>query len=94
MTKKSLLIISSLTTVVLTIPFLAMQFSEEVRWTAFDFLVAAILLFGAGFMIDIIIRKIKNRSARMAMLIAVISLFLLMWAELSVGLLGTPLAGS
>jgi len=56
--------------------------------------VAAILLFGAGFMIDIIIRKIKNRSARMAMLIAVISLFLLMWAELSVGLLGTPLAGS
>ncbi len=87
MSKKSLFIISSLAAVVLTTPFIAMQFSEEVRWTAFDFLVAAILLFGAGFMIDIIIRKIKNISARMAMLIAVMSLFLLIWAELAVGVL-------
>ncbi len=94
MTKKSLLIISSVTAAFLAITMVAMQFSEQVQWSAFDFILAAILLFGAGFAIDIVTRKIKSRNRRIAFLIAFVGLFLVVWAELAVGVFGTPLAGS
>jgi predicted membrane channel-forming protein YqfA (hemolysin III family) len=44
---------------ILLIPFVAMQFTTEVNWSIFDFLVAGILLFVAGIAFYLII---KNNS--------------------------------
>jgi len=78
----------------LLIPFIAMQFSDEVNWTVIDFVIAGILLFGTGLICDFIIRKVKTRKNRIALIVVIVTLFLLIWAELAVGIFGTPLAGS
>lgn len=78
----------------LLIPLIAMQFTDEVNWTLLDFVVAGVLLFGTGFIIDLVIRKIKNVEYRIAFVIVIILALLLIWAELAVGLFGTPFSGS
>lgn len=80
--------------ILLLIPFIAMQFSGEVNWSPFDFVVAAILLFGAGIMCEIALRKLKNNKYRVAACTIILVLLLIFWAELAVGIFGTPLAGS
>ena len=50
--------ITAVATALLTIPFLAMQFTSEVNWQFLDFLVAAILLCGTGLMFEFILRKV------------------------------------
>ena len=78
----------------LLIPFLGMQFSNEVNWTAIDFLVAGILLLGTGLLVELVLRKVKKRQSRIVLCAAIFIGLFLIWAELAVGLFGTPLAGS
>ena len=91
---KSLKIILLTVTSLLLIPLIAMQFTDEVNWSLFDFLIAAVLLFGTGFMIDLVMRKTKNSNFRVMILIVIIIAFFLIWAELAVGVFGTPFSGS
>ena len=91
---KSLKIILLTVTSLLLIPLIAMQFTDEVNWSLFDFLIAAVLLFGTGFMIDFVIRKTKNLKYRVTILVVIIITFFLIWAELAVGVFGTPFSGS
>ncbi|MBO0329259.1 hypothetical protein [[Muricauda] lutisoli] len=91
--KRQIVILSSIL-VLLAIPFIAMQFSSEVKWSLFDFLVAGGLLLALGFSIDLAIRKAKTIKNRYVAITAIVILFLLIWAELAVGVFGTPLAGS
>lgn len=78
----------------LLIPFTAMQFSDEVNWSAFDFVVAGGLLFGLSLLIEFVLRKVKTTQSRALVLAAVLVSFLLLWTELAVGIFGSPLAGS
>ncbi|MEM7086114.1 MAG: hypothetical protein AAF489_08025 [Bacteroidota bacterium] len=78
----------------LLVPFIAMQFTDEVRWAPLDFVIAGLLLFGTGLFIELVLRKTKKFNFRMIAIIAIVALFLLVWAELAVGILGTPFAGS
>ncbi len=78
----------------LMIPFTAMQFTNEVDWTASDFIIAGGLLLGTGFASELALRKIRNRSTRIGITIAVVIVAFLIWAELAVGVFGTPLAGN
>ena len=78
----------------LFIPFIAMQFTDEVNWTLADFVIAGILLLGTGLICDFILRKVNKKENRIALVIVIIVLLLLVWAELAVGVFGTPLAGS
>lgn len=80
--------------ILLLIPLIAMQFSAEVNWTPFDFVVAGFLLIGAGLIFDLVIRKIKNIKYRIATSLILLIALLLIWAELAVGIFGTPLSGS
>ena len=80
--------------VILLIPFIAMQFTAEVNWTVADFIVAAVLLLGTGFICELVFRKLKNNKYRMVILVSIVIVFLLIWAELAVGIFGTPFAGS
>lgn len=57
-------------------------------------MVMGILLFCAGLAIDFAVKKF-NKSAYRILAVAVIVLaFLLIWAELAVGIFGTPFGGS
>jgi hypothetical protein len=79
---------------ILLIPIVAMQFTNEVNWTFFDFVVAGVLLLGTGLLIEVAIRTIKNKSAQIAMITAVLLGLFLLWAELAVGIFGSPIAGN
>ena len=57
-------IILSSILVLLAIPFIAMQFSPDVQWSLFDFVVAGGLLLALGFSIDFALRKVKTLSKR------------------------------
>jgi len=80
--------------VLLCIPLIAMQFFEEVTWTLSDFVIAGILLLGTGIVIEVVARKVKNRKTRIGIVVGTLIAFFLVWAELAVGLFGTPFAGS
>ncbi|MET6989294.1 hypothetical protein [Sediminicola arcticus] len=90
---KRLYIILLIAVSILLIPLLAMQFTEEVKWTLSDFLVAAFLLLGTGLMIDLVLRKVTKTTYRIALCTALLISLFLIWAELAVGIFGTPLAG-
>lgn len=79
---------------ILLIPFTAMLFTDEVNWTAFDFVVAGILLLGTGLLVELALRKITNKNSRIAAIAVLLAVLFLVWAELAVGIFGTPFAGS
>jgi hypothetical protein len=91
---KSVLIVVLAAAAVLLVPLIAMQFTHEVVWGPFDFAVAAVLLIGAGLMYVLPARMLGNPGARIVLGVAVAILFVLVWAELAVGIFGTRFAGS
>ena len=78
----------------LLIPFLGMLFSKEVKWTLFDFVSMGVLILGLGIMIELVLRIVNKKAVRIILIGTVILLLLLTWAELAVGIFGTPFAGS
>ena len=77
----------------LFIPLIAMQFTNEVKWTPIDFIAAGILLISAGMTLEFILRKVKSTKFRIIYCIVLFFVFFLIWAELAVGIFGTPFAG-
>jgi len=93
MKNKRLKIIITAAAILLLIPFIAMQFTEEVNWTLTDFVIGGALLFGTGLVIELVLRNSQKIKYPNTLLVAVIILFLLIWAELAVGIFGTPFSG-
>ncbi|GGD75351.1 hypothetical protein GCM10011514_44120 [Emticicia aquatilis] len=89
-----LTIILSAAGLLLLLPLVAMQFTSEVNWTLSDFVIAGILLFGTGGLIELAIRKINQVSLRVWVILGILLVLFLVWAELAVGIFGTPFAGS
>lgn len=94
MKNKRLMLILGGATLLLIIPFIAMQFTQEVQWTAKDFAVMGVLLYGTGILCEIILQRIKSVKYRALICAIIILAFLLLWAELAVGIFGTPVQGS
>jgi dipeptide/tripeptide permease len=86
------LLISS--TVILTIPILGKLYTDDFQWALPDFIIGAMLLYGTSFMIDVIMRKVQKKSHRIALSGLILLVLLCIWAELAVGLIGTPFAGN
>lgn len=78
----------------LSIPLVAMQFTNEVNWSLSDFAVAGFLLFSAGFACEFSLQKIQKTTYRLAICGALLLLLCLVWLELAVGIFGSPIAGS
>lgn len=78
----------------LLIPLTVMQFSSEVNWSLFDFVIMGFLLLALGFGIRFIRNKKSVLKYPLLMIIAVVVLFFIIWAELAVGIFGSPFAGS
>ena len=94
MKNKPLLAIILLPVILLMIPLIAMQFTDEVNWALGDFVIAGVLLFGMGLIIELVRRKIFKPNYRIAIFVALVILFLFVWAELAVGIFGTPFGGN
>ena len=91
-----LLIILLIVGVILLIPFIAMQLGADgVDWDLRDFIIMGILLFGSGYSIEFSLRIFSKTTKKRVIACGLIltGLFLI-WAELAVGIFGTPFAGS
>lgn len=64
------------------------------RWSRFDFIIAGVLLLGTGLMCELVLRMVTKMEYRIAAVAALLVALFLIWAELAVGLFGTPFAGS
>lgn len=91
---KRLIAIVLTATSVLFIPLIAMQFTNEVNWAISDFVVAGVLLFGAGLGIEVVIRRVKHTKFKFLIALAILALLFFIWVELAVGIFGTPFGGS
>ena len=92
--KKRLTGILIVVALILIVPLIAMQFSEEVNWDLFDFAVAGVLLLTTGLVIELVMSKVKNKNHRLGLVAVILIALFLIWAELAVGVFGTPFAGS
>ncbi|KFF21152.1 hypothetical protein [Chryseobacterium sp. JM1] len=92
--KQKTLAIYALPLVLLCIPLLGNLTSNEVNWSASDFLIGGVLLFSTAFLINLVRTKVKKQSHRILICVFVLIVFALVWIELAVGLFGSPFAGS
>ncbi len=79
---------------ILLLPLIAMQFTDEVDWKLPDFVIMGVLLLGTGLMCELVLRKVKKIKYRVAICGLLLVALFLIWAELAVGIFGTPFAGS
>ena len=79
---------------ILLVPLIAMIFSDEVNWSAFDFFVATILLLSTSFILDVTVRKINYSVYKIAICITICLVIIIIWAELAVGIFDSPFAGN
>ena len=94
MQNKRLIGIMITVVLLLLIPLIAMQFIDEVNWTLLDFVVAGVLLLATGLICELVIRKVNKIEHRIAICLTILTALLLIWAELAVGIFGTPLGGT
>ena len=73
----------------LTVPLVAMQFTDEVTWTGFDFVVAGGLLLGTGLTYELLARRVRASAYRFAVGIGVGTALFLVWINLAVGIIGS-----
>ena len=93
--KKSSVIRSILAAeLVLLVPLIAMQFSEEWDWKLPDFIIIGILLAGVGVGLQMIISGAEYSARRAVVGLLLAAVMILAWMELAVGIFGTPFAGS
>ncbi len=79
---------------ILMVPLIAMQFTEEVKWDLRDFVVMGSLLLGISLMCELVLRKVKKMESRIFLCATLLIALFLIWAELAVGIFGSPFAGS
>jgi hypothetical protein len=87
---KSAVRVGLVTAFILLVPLVAMQFTDEVVWDPADFVVAGVLLFGAGVAFKLAARKAAGNVAfRAAVGVAVAASLGLVWMNLAVGIIGS-----
>ena len=72
--------------IILMMPLVAMRFTDEVRWTGHDFLVAGVLLVSAVLIYQVGARLITGRGRRLLWAGAIFIVTMLLWAEGAVGI--------
>lgn len=74
--------------VILMLPLVAMQFTDEVDWSPFDFVAAGLLLGGTGACIELVVRRSTSMAYRAAAGLALLAAFALIWLNGAVGIIG------
>lgn len=83
--RKPLIGVALATALLLLVPAIAMQFTREVSWGPGDFVVAGLLLFGAGALGVVGFKHIRSTGFRAALVVGIGLGLALIWAELAVG---------
>lgn len=78
----------------LCIPLVGNLMSSEVNWSGYDFLMAAVMLWGTVGLIHFIVIRVTKPTVRIMLCCLALVALALIWTELAVGIFGTPLAGS
>ena len=90
--RKLILLISLL--LLLLIPLVGMQYSNEVKWSLNDFIIMGVILLFFGIILNKIIYHVGAFNKRIILISTLIIFFFFLWAELAVGLFNSPFAGS
>lgn len=88
MNSKHILYVSLITAGLLLIPLCAMQFTQEVAWTAFDFIAAGVLLWVTGIAYAFLAGRTGNTIYKGAAALTAGTALFLIWANLAVGIIG------
>ena len=75
--------------VVLLLPLIAMQFTDEVNWSVADFALAGALLLGVGIPLELAVRKSGDAAYRVGVGVALVAAFILVWVNGAVGIIGS-----
>lgn len=73
----------------LLVPLVAMRFTDEVNWTASDFVFAAAMFGSVGVVYELAVRMTPDLFYRAAVGVALASAFLLVWVNGAVGMIGS-----
>ena len=86
--------IFGITIVLLLLPFVSSLFNDQIDWDVLDYSVMGSMIFTAISLFFYTNRKFKKTKSSYWIEIFILVIFLLLWAELAVGIFNTPLAGS
>ena len=78
----------------LCIPLIGMWITDEINWSRLDFIIMGSLLTLLGAGINFVINYTKNSNNKTLYIGILVLIFLLIWAELSVGIFDSPIAGN
>lgn len=79
----------SIPALLLLLPLVAMQFTNEVNWTASDFVFACVLFGSVGLAFELIVRTSRSLAYRSGAALAVVTAFLTVWVNGAVGMIGS-----
>jgi hypothetical protein len=72
--------------VIMLAPAIAMRFTDEVNWTASDFVFAGVLLIGGAAVVELVAWRVRNPVIRIGFGLFVVAVVALIWAEGAVGI--------
>lgn len=78
----------SVAALLLLVPWIGTQVSDEVHWTRYDFAFAALLLLGIGIPLELVVRTTGNATYRWAVGVALGTAFVLVWINGAIGIIG------
>ena len=71
---------------VMLAPLVAMRFTDEVNWTAMDFVFAGVLLIGGGAVIELVAWRVRNPVVRIGFALFLVAVVAVIWIEGAVGI--------
>ncbi len=74
---------------ILLLPLVAMQFTDEVNWDVADFALFGALLIGVGVPYELAVRTTGDNAYRAAVGVALAAAFILVWVNGAVGIIGS-----
>lgn len=92
--KQKTTIIFAIPALLLATVFFANLLLKDWNWSIFDFIVAAIILFGTAFFINLVVFSNKTFITKVLISLAIMMVVCLVWVELAVGIFGSPFAGN
>ncbi len=81
-------ILWSIPVALLLLPAVAMRFTDEVDWNAFDFIFATVMFGSVGLVVELTVRSSRSIAFRAAVALALAAAFLIIWINGAVGIIG------
>jgi hypothetical protein len=78
---------------ILLLPLIGKIFFK-LNWDGFDFLVMALLILSFSVLINLSLYYLKSSKFKFLLILILVTIFILIWAELAVGIFGTTFAGN